>query len=161
MENIKSKQMSRAYLEENRSSILEQYSAPKKRSRRLRLLTKKERKVLGIGKDRGLASVKNIRIAPVKVNLLLRNIRGKSVEEAYGILTYSPHNAAAVILKLLKSAEANAVNNNELSHDSLYISEAYVNPGPVIKRFRARARGSATRILKRTSHITLVVRERK
>lgn len=153
--------MSKDFMEKNRDEILALYSKPHSKSKRPRVLTKKERKVLGIGKDQGKASIENVRIAPIKVNLLIRAIKGKDLDEANAILTYSPRGAAPVILKLLRSAEANAVNNNELSRDSLYVADAFVNPGPVIKRFMPRARGSATRILKRTSHITVVLKERK
>lgn len=161
MEELKTKRMSKQFIEENREEILKLYDGKHTKSSRPRYLTKKERKALGIGKDQGKASVQNIRIAPIKVNLVLRQIKGKSVKEAYAILTYSSRGAAVVIKKLLHSAEANAINNNELTQDALYVAEAFVNPGPVIKRFMPRARGSATRILKRTSHITLVVKERK
>lgn len=159
--NLKKKNMSKQFMEENREAILDLYKKPHTKSNRPRLLTKKEKKVLGVGKDQGIASVRSIRIAPIKVNLLVRNIKGKSLDEAYAILTYSPRNAAPVLKKLLQSAEANAVNNNELNRDALYVANAFVNPGPVIKRFMPRARGSATRILKRTSHITVVVKERQ
>lgn len=161
MEELKKKNMSKQFMEENREAILELYKKGHTKSSRPRTLTKKERKVLGAGKDQGKASINNVRIAPIKVNLLIRNIKGKSLDEAYAILEYSPRNAAPVIKKLMHSAEANAVNNNELSRDTLYVADAFVNPGPVIKRFMPRARGSATRILKRTSHITVVLKERK
>ncbi len=161
MEELKKKNMSKQFMEENRQEILALYKKGHKKNNRPRILTKKERKVLGIGKDQGKASIKNVRIAPVKVNLLVRNIKGKSLDEALAILEYSPRNAAPVLKKLLHSAEANAVNNNELSRDTLFVADAFVNPGPVIKRFMPRARGGATRILKRTSHITVVLKERK
>ncbi len=161
MEELKKKKLTKQFMEENRDAILEVYKQDHTKANRPRILTKKERKVLGIGKDQGKASINNIRIAPIKVNLLIRAIKGKSLDEAYAILEYSPRNAAPVIKKLIHSAEANAVNNNELSRDMLYVAEAFVNPGPVIKRFMPRARGSATRILKRTSHITVVLKERK
>lgn len=161
MEELKKKNMSKQFMEENREAILDLYKNGHTKSNRPRILTKKERKVLGVGKDQGKASIENVRIAPIKVNLLIRNIKGKSLDEVYAILNYSPRNAAPVIAKLIHSAEANAVNNNELTRDLLYVADAFVNPGPVIKRFMPRARGSSTRILKRTSHITVVLKERK
>lgn len=159
--NMQKKNMSKAFMEENREKILAIYKAPHLKSDRPRLLTKKERQVLGVGKDMGKASVSNVRMAPIKVNLLIRNIKGKNLREAKAILDYSPRSAAVVLGKLLRSAEANAVNNNELNPDALYVADAFVNPGPVIKRIRARARGSATRILKRSSNITIVLKERQ
>ncbi len=158
---MKKKNLSRQFIEENREQLLELYKKQPKKNQRPRLLTKKERKYLGLGKDQGLASVKNVRMAPVKANLLVRAIKGKDLDEAKAILAYSPKAAAVVISKVLNSAEANAVNNNELNRDALYVANAYVNPGPVIKRFMPRARGSATRILKRTCHITVVLKERQ
>ncbi len=159
--NLKKKNMSKKFMEENREAIMELYEKPHKKANRPRRLTKKQKKVLGLGKDQGIASVRAVRIAPVKVNLLIRNIKGKSLDEATAILTYSPRGAAPVLRKLLYSAECNAVNNNELNRDALYVANAFVNPGPVLKRFMPRARGSATRILKRTSHITIVLKERQ
>ena len=75
-------------------------------------------------------------------------------------MKHSPKAASEILLKLLKSAESNAVNNNDLNRDELFVAEAYANQGPTLKRIRPRARGSANRIRKRTSHITLVLRER-
>ena len=106
------------------------------------------------------AIAKYIRMSPIKVGVVLNLIKGKSVKEASAILQYTPREAAVVINKVLKSAVANAENNFALDTDKLYVSEAYVGQGPTLKRFRARAKGSGTQILKRTCHITCVVEER-
>jgi large subunit ribosomal protein L22 len=87
-------------------------------------------------------------------------IKGKDIYEAYGILRYTPKAASDILFKLLGSAEANATNNNGLNRDDLYVAEAFANQGPTLKRIRPRAQGRANRIRKRTSHITLVVKER-
>ena len=84
-------------------------------------------------------------------------IPGKSVAEAFGILKFTPRSGAYLIEKVLKSAVANAENNFDLDVEDLYVSEAFVNEGPTLKRFRPRAKGSASPINKRTSHITVVV----
>ena len=88
-------------------------------------------------------------------------IRGKSVEQALGILMYNPRYASSLIEKLLKSAVANAENNNNLAADNLYIAECYAGTGPIMKRVKPRAQGRAYRIEKRMSHITIVLDERK
>ena len=152
--------MSKEYMLENRDEILAQYSKTAKKFKKTALLTKKERKVLGIGKDEGRAIAKNIRIAPRKVVVVVNLIKGKALDEAYAILKYTPKGASPVLEKLLKSAESNAVNNNSLTRDSLYVADCYANPGPVLKRIIPKARGSAARIAKRTSHVTLVLKEK-
>ena len=103
------------------------------------------------------AHAKYIRISPRKVKIVIDLIRGKSVEEAQAILTYTPKAAAPVVLKVLNSAVANAVNNKEMSEKDLYVAEVYANPGPTLKRYVARSRGSASPMLKRTSHISVVL----
>ncbi|NMB95528.1 MAG: 50S ribosomal protein L22 [Clostridiaceae bacterium] len=155
------KVMSKDELLKNKEQYIEKYSNTHSKSKKPVLLTKKERKILGIGKDEGRATIKYVRISSRKAKIVLDIIRGKDINEAYGILKHTPKAASAIILKLLQSAEANAVNNNELDRDSLYVAEAYANQGPTYKRVRPRARGSAFRIRKRTSHITLVLKERK
>ena len=152
--------MSKEYLLENREELLARYNRTERKSQKSALLTKKERKVLGIGKDEGRAIAKNIRVAPRKVNVVVDLIKGKQIDEAYAILQYTPKAASPVLEKLVKSAEANAVNNNNLSRDALYIADCYANPGPVLKRIIPKARGSAARIHKRTSHVTVVLKER-
>ena len=107
------------------------------------------------------AIAKYIRISPRKVNIVLDLIRGKEVGEAVAILRHTPKAASEVLEKLLKSAVANAENNYDMNIDNLYVSEAYANQGPTLKRFRPRAQGRGVRILKRTSHITLAVKEKQ
>jgi len=107
------------------------------------------------------ATAKYVRVSPRKARQVVDLIRGKSVPEARAILLLTPRGASPVVGKVLKSAVANAENNNDLVGDELFISEAYVDEGPTIKRFKPRAMGRATRIRKRTSHITVVVDERK
>ena len=99
------------------------------------------------------AILKYARISPRKVSIVLDLIRGKSVDEAKGILKNTRKAASEYLIKLLDSAVANA-------EDNLYVSECYVCPGPTLKRMMPRARGSADRILKRTSHMTIVVAEK-
>ena len=105
------------------------------------------------------AIAKTVRITPRKARLVADLIRGKEVGVAYAILKNSDKKAAEIIEKVLKSAVANADHNLNLDVDELFVKEAFVNEGTTLKRFRARARGSASRINKRTSHITVVVAE--
>ncbi|MEA4890846.1 MAG: 50S ribosomal protein L22 [Clostridiaceae bacterium] len=157
---MEKKVMNKEYMLENRDDILAQYSKPINKFKRTALLTKKERKVLGVGKDEGKAIAKNVRLAPRKVAVVVNLIKGKTIDDAYAILKYTPKAASPVLAKLLKSAESNAVNNNSLSRDSLYVADCYANPGPVLKRIIPKARGSAAQIHKRTSHVTLVLKEK-
>ena len=106
------------------------------------------------------ATAKTVRISARKVRYVLALVRGKDVEEALGILKFTPNGAADVVAKVVKSAKANATNNHGLDESKLYIKECYANEGFTIKRFMPRARGSASAIMKRTSHITVVVAER-
>jgi ribosomal protein L22 len=101
------------------------------------------------------AQAKYVRHAPRKARLVVDHIRGKSIDEARAILTHTPRAAAVDVLKLLESAVANAENNHELVADDLVIRKAYVDEGPTLKRYRPRALGRATRIRKRTSHMTI------
>lgn len=103
------------------------------------------------------AQAKYVRSAPRKARLVIDHIRGKSVDDARAILMHTPRGASADVLKLLNSAIANAENNHELVADELKIHQAYVDEGPTLKRFRPRARGRATRIRKRTSHMTITL----
>ena len=100
---------------------------------------------------------KYARISPLKARDVAREIQGLPVSDALDILTFTPRKAAYLIGKTLKSALANAENNHELSVDGLVVKEAVVNDGPMFKRFKPRARGSAGAIRKRTSHITIVL----
>ncbi len=107
------------------------------------------------------AYLKNARIAPRKVQIVLDLIRGKDTETAMAILEHTPKSACEYLEKLLKSAIANAENNFGMDRDNLYISECFVCPGPIMKRIMPRAQGRAYRILKRTSHVTLAVKEKE
>jgi large subunit ribosomal protein L22 len=100
------------------------------------------------------------RISVQKACFVLDAIRGKDVETALGILTYSPRYASAVIKKLLESAIANAENNNGMNRANLYIAECYADRASIMKRVQPRAQGRAYRIEKRNSHITIVLDER-
>lgn len=106
------------------------------------------------------ATAKMVRVSSRKVRLVLDTIRNKSVAEAFVILKFTPNGAASDVEKVLKSAVANAENNFDLDQASLVVSEAFANEGPTLKRFRPRAKGSASPINKRTSHITVVVAEK-
>ena len=106
------------------------------------------------------AIAKYVRMSPIKVGAVLDLIRGKDVKEASAILQYTPREAAVAINKVLKSTVANAENNHGLDADRLFVAEAYVGQGPILKRFRPMDHGKAFRINKRTSNITLVVKER-
>ncbi|MBQ1290490.1 MAG: 50S ribosomal protein L22 [Lachnospiraceae bacterium] len=101
------------------------------------------------------------RIPIQKACFVMDAIRGKDVATAEGILTYNNRHASAVILKLLKSAVANAENNNGMNPANLYIAECYATEGPTMKRIQPRAQGRAYRILKRMSHLTIVLDEKK
>ena len=106
------------------------------------------------------AVARNIRIASRKVRLVVDLIRGKQVGEALAILKHTPKAASPVVEKLLKSAIANAEHNYEMDPNNLVVSKIYVDQGPTLKRFRPRAQGRASRIHKRTSHITVVLNEK-
>lgn len=110
--------------------------------------------------SRPSAKLSFARISVQKACYVLDTIRGKDVNEAIGLLTYNPRYGATVINKLLKSAIANAQNNNGMNPEDLYVAECYANKGPTMKRIRARAQGRAYRIEKRTSNITIVLDER-
>ncbi len=107
------------------------------------------------------ASLKFARISARKVKVVADLLRGKDVQEALAIVKFTPKAASEVLEKLLKSAIANAENNHEMNSDNLYIAEIYANQGPTLKRIRPAAKGSAVRIRKRTSHITIVLREKE
>ena len=104
------------------------------------------------------AKVTFVRIAPRKVKIVLDLIRNQPAEKAAAILKYTPKAACEVVAKLLKSAMANA-ENKDMDISRLYVAECYVNQGPTLKRIRPRAQGRAFRINKKTSHITLVLKE--
>lgn len=107
--------------------------------------------------QRSFAKANYIRMSPSKVRIVLDTIRGKDVTVAAAILENSPHAAAEVCAKLLKSAVANAENNKSINRADLFVAECYVSPGPTLKRILIRARGRADRMLKRSSHITIIL----
>ena len=107
------------------------------------------------------AILRNVRIAPRKVKVVCDLIRGKSAAEANAIMMNTPKAASEILVKLLKSAVANAENNHNMDPEKLYVSEVFVTPGPIMKRIRPMSHGRAFRILKRTSHITLVLKEKE
>lgn len=106
------------------------------------------------------ATVKYARISSRKVKIVADLIRGKDVDEALAILQFTQKAGSEILVKLLNSAIANAENNNQMTHSKLYIAEIYSNQGPTLKRIRPAAKGSAVRIRKRTSHTTIVLKER-
>ena len=154
------KVMSRDELLEKKDELLTQYREKRVKSKKLPILTKKEKKILGIGKDEGRAILRHTGVSSRKAKLVIDLIRNKGIDEAYGILKYTPRNAAAILEKMLKSAESNAVNNNGMDRNNLYVAECYATQGPTLKRISPRAQGRAFRIHKRTSHLTLVLKER-
>ena len=103
------------------------------------------------------AQAKYIRQSPFKVRRVLDLVRGLPVDDARDVLTFTNRRAAGTVLKVLDSAVANAEHNFALDEEDLFVSEAYADEGPTLKRYRPRARGRATPIHKRTSHITIVV----
>ncbi len=103
------------------------------------------------------ATARMIRVAPRKVRLLLDELRGKRVEDGLTLLRYSGVPSARVVAKVLASAAANAENNYNMSANDLHVVAAYAGPGPTLKRFKPRARGRVSPIMRRTSHITVVV----
>ena len=106
------------------------------------------------------ATLKFARISSRKVKIVADLLRGKNIDEALAIVKFTPKAASEIIEKLLKSVIANAENNHNMAHEKLYVAEIYANQGPTLKRIRPAAKGSAVRIRKRTSHITIVLKER-
>ncbi len=109
---------------------------------------------------RPYAKLSYARVPVQKACFVLDAIRGKDVETALGILTYNPRNASRVLKKLLESAIANAENNNGMNRSNLYVAECFANEAPTMKRIQPRAQGRAYRILKRTSHLTIILDEK-
>jgi len=107
------------------------------------------------------ATAKYIRIAPRKVRIVMNLVRGKSVADALAILKFTPKVGADAVEKVLRSAVANAENNFDMDVDRLFISSAFVDQGPTLKRIHPRSRGQAFKILKHTSHITVAVNEKE
>ena len=111
-------------------------------------------------KKEAKAYLRYVRIAPRKVQIVCDLIRGKDAGTAMAILMQTPKAASEPVLKLLKSAAANAENNHQMDPEKLYVSQVFACPGPIIKRMMPRAQGRAYRINKRTSHVTIAVSER-
>ena len=107
-----------------------------------------------------VATLKYARISSRKVKIVADLIKGKDIDEALAILKYTPKASSEMLEKLLKSAIANAENNHHMAHEKLYVADIFANQGPTLKRIRPAAKGSAVRIRKRTSHITIVLKER-
>lgn len=107
------------------------------------------------------ATAKTVRVTPRKARLVLDLVRGKSIDEAQATLQFMPNQAASVIFKVIKSAAANAVHNHQMDADKLFVKACYADEGVVMKRFMPRAKGNAAQILKRTSHITVVVSDER
>ncbi len=106
------------------------------------------------------ASAKFVRVSDTKARIVLEQIKGKDVRSALGILEYSPRYAASVIKKVLKSAIANAENNLGMDTEKLFVQEVFADQGPTMKRIQPRAQGRAYRILKKSSHISIILNER-
>ena len=107
------------------------------------------------------AYLRGVRISPRKVQIVLDLIRNKPIDIALATLRYTPKAASEPVAKLLKSAIANAENNHSMDKNQLYVAECFVTPGMTMKRIMPRAQGRAFRINKRTSHITIVVKEKE
>ncbi len=120
-------------------------------------IREKAEKVKATREQRPHATAKYVRIAPDKVRVVLALIRGRSVTEAMAILQATPKAASEQIFKVLNSAAANAEHNKDMSISDLYVAEAYADPGPTLKRYQPVSKGRAHHILKRTSHITVIL----
>ncbi len=107
------------------------------------------------------AQARYVRLAPRKARAVVDLIRNRDLDEALSILRYTPRGAAEAVAKVVNSAAANAEHNFEMNRGALYVDQAYVDEGPTMKRVQPRARGRRYLILKRTSHITVVLKERK
>ena len=105
------------------------------------------------------AVTRYVRISPRKVRVIVDAIKGRPVETALDILQFMPQKSAGIVAKVIRSAAANADQNTNIDVDSLIVQTVQADQGPTLKRFRARARGRGTRILKRTSHITVILSE--
>ncbi len=105
------------------------------------------------------AAARFIRIPPQKIRLVMDQVRGKKAEEALNMLSFAPQKGARVLKKLIHSAIANAEQSTNVDVDALYIKRIYADEGPILKRWRPRAQGRATRIRKRTSHLTVILDE--
>jgi large subunit ribosomal protein L22 len=106
------------------------------------------------------AAAKFVRISPRKMRLLMDQVRGRKIEEAIDILSFAPQRGAHILKKLINSAVANAEQNSDVDVDSLHIKRVYADEGPTLKRWMPRALGRASKIRKRTSHLTVILEER-
>lgn len=106
------------------------------------------------------AIAKYVRMSPIKLKPVADLVRGKDLSEALTILKFTPGKGSEIIEKVVESAKANAVNNFELNADDLYVSEIMINQGPTMKRWRAGAQGRASMILKRSSHVSVILKEK-
>jgi large subunit ribosomal protein L22 len=106
------------------------------------------------------AIARHIRISPRKVRIVVDLVRGRDVRDALAVLRHTPKRASKVVMKLIESAAANAENNHDMDRRDLYVHAIWVDPGPILKRIHPRSRGQVFSIHKRTSHITVVLRER-
>ena len=107
------------------------------------------------------AVARYIRISPRKVRLIMDELRGRKVEEALNMLSFTPQKGGGILRKLINSAVANAQQNSGVDVDKLFIYRMFADEGPTLKRFSPRAQGRATRILKRTSHLTVILNDKK
>ena len=114
-----------------------------------------------VEEKKAVATLKYARISSRKVKIVADLIRGKNAEDALAIVKFTPKASSEIIEKLLKSAMANAENNHGMNVSNLYVAEIYANQGPTLRRIRPAAKGSAVRIRKRTSHITIVLKEKE
>ena len=119
-----------------------------------------ENKAFRLPDTAALAQARHVRMTPMKTRRVVDLIRGMRADEALAVLKFAPQAASEPVGKVLASAVANAQNNKQLDPTTLWVSQAYVDEGPTLKRFRPRAQGRAYRIRKRTSHITVVVESR-
>ena len=106
------------------------------------------------------AVAKYVRISPRKVRLVMDQVRGKRVADALNMLSFTPQKGGKILKKLIGSAVANAEQNSDVDVDKLFINKIYADEGPTMKRFRPRAMGRASRILKRSSHLTVILNEK-
>ena len=146
-----------------KAEVVEEVKAPVEEAPKKAKKAKKEEKVEAPKKPaptEARAIAKNVRITPRKARLVIDLVRGKDVKVALGILANTNKAASEPVAKLIKSAAANAVNNFGMEEDSLYVAEIYANDGLRMKRYLPRAKGSASGLVKRNSHLTVVVKMR-
>ncbi len=123
-------------------------------------MAEKQEQLQEVEEKKAVATLKYARISSRKVKIVADLIKGKNAQDALAIVKFTPKASSEIIEKLLKSAIANAENNHGMNSSKLYVAEIYANQGPTLRRIRPAAKGSAVRIRKRTSHITIVLKER-